>query len=100
MKQLDVLASRYRSVVSHGQNQKRQVYSVILLIRVIVCFKRNIGRTLFLLDLGVGHDLLDEVVVVDQTVQVLHAVQQERNLVVGQLLAQVHHDVTQLSGRD
>ena len=100
-KQLGIAASDYRSVVSHGQNQNCQVYSVILLIRVIVCLVgTSLERLLGVWVLRVGHDLLDENIVVDHTVQVFHAVQQIWNFVVGKLLAQVHHDVTQLSGWD
>ena len=55
---------------------------------------------IFLWCIRVGHDLLDEVVVVDKTVQVFHTLQKLRDLVVGELLTQVHHDVTQLGGGD
>ena len=55
---------------------------------------------IFLWCIRVGHDLLDEVVIVDKTVQVFHTLQKLGDLVVGELLTQVHHDVTQLSGGD
>ena len=63
-----------------------------------MCLFVQYKKLLFLWLVRVGHDLLDEGVVVDETVQVLHAVQELGDLVVGELLTQVHHDVTQFGG--
>ena len=63
-----------------------------------MCLFVQYKKLLFLWLVRVGHDLLDEVVIVDKAVQVFHTLQKLGDLVVGELLTQVHHDVTQFGG--
>ena len=99
------MTSEFRIMVSHRLNQKVKFVfrcddCLSFLSLFFVYTALIFDDLIFLWCIRVGHDLLDEVVIVDKTVQVFHTLQKLGDLVVGELLTQVHHDVTQLGGGD